>query len=69
MTRVSPYLAPVLLAVLLSCAVRAADYVGGVGAAGRAGQRLSGAEPAGRGIVTDTGGTSSRATRRVKPSA
>ena len=30
MTRRSPYLAPVLLAVLLSCAVRAADYAEGL---------------------------------------
>jgi SAM-dependent methyltransferase len=55
MTRVSPHLAPVLLAVLLSCAVRAAaDYVEGLAPPGAPASAFPTPSRPVAGIVTDT---------------
>jgi SAM-dependent methyltransferase len=54
MTRVSPYFAPVLLALLLSCAVRAADYAEGLAPPGAPADAFPApSRPVAR-IVTDT---------------
>jgi SAM-dependent methyltransferase len=53
MTRVSPHLAPVLLAVLLSCAVRAADYVEGLAPPGAPASAFPTPSRPVAGIVTD----------------
>ena len=54
MTRRPPYLAPVLLAVLLSCAVRAADYAEGLAPPGAPASAFPApSRPVAR-IVTDT---------------
>ena len=41
MTRVSPYLAPVLLALLLSCDIQAADYENGLAPPGAPANELT----------------------------
>src|SRR5262249_23540835 len=54
MTRLSPYLAPALLAALLSCAVRAADYADGLAPPGAPASVFPApSRPVAR-IVTDT---------------
>ena len=52
--RVSRYLAPVLLAALLSCAVRAADYADGLAPPGAPARAFPAPARPGAGIVTDT---------------